>query len=121
MTFLEVLFLCNSLGSIYIAFSECRVKNGNILLLEFIPVRCFMLIINIFEQAVHVAAQYGQTAFLNYIVAKYQADFDAPDSHGRSALHWCVNICQSYIVVTLFVSQNSHFNHFCCLLALLFV
>ncbi|KAL1534453.1 protein S-acyltransferase [Salvia divinorum] len=39
-------------------------------------------------RAVHVAAQYGQTAFLNFIVAKYQADFDAPDSHGRSALHW---------------------------------
>ncbi|XP_057788022.1 probable protein S-acyltransferase 23 [Salvia miltiorrhiza] len=39
-------------------------------------------------RAVHVAAQYGQTAFLNYIVAKYHADFDAPDSHGRSALHW---------------------------------
>lgn len=39
-------------------------------------------------RAVHVAAQYGQTAFLNYIVSKYHADFDAPDNHGRSPLHW---------------------------------
>ncbi|GFP86830.1 probable protein s-acyltransferase 23 [Phtheirospermum japonicum] len=37
---------------------------------------------------VHVAAQYGQTAFLNYVVAKYQADFDVPDNDGRSPLHW---------------------------------
>ncbi|KAJ0078425.1 hypothetical protein Patl1_37244 [Pistacia atlantica] len=39
-------------------------------------------------QAVHVAAQYGQTAFLNHIVAKYHADYDAPDNEGRSPLHW---------------------------------
>lgn len=39
-------------------------------------------------QAVHVAAQYGQTAFLNHIVAKYRADFEAPDNEGRSPLHW---------------------------------
>ncbi|XP_037491082.1 probable protein S-acyltransferase 23 isoform X1 [Jatropha curcas] len=39
-------------------------------------------------RAVHVAAQYGQTAFLNLIVAKYHADFDAPDNDGRSPLHW---------------------------------
>ncbi|KAI3445838.1 hypothetical protein Pfo_002503 [Paulownia fortunei] len=39
-------------------------------------------------RAVHVAAQYGQTAFLNYIVAKYHADFDVPDNDGRSPLHW---------------------------------
>ncbi|KAL0422479.1 UNVERIFIED_CONTAM: putative protein S-acyltransferase 23 [Sesamum latifolium] len=37
---------------------------------------------------VHVAAQYGQTGFLNYIVAKYHADFDVPDNDGRSPLHW---------------------------------
>lgn len=42
-------------------------------------------------QAVHVAAQYGQTAFLNHIVAKYRADYDAPDNEGRSPLHWYVN------------------------------
>lgn len=39
-------------------------------------------------QAVHVAAQYGQTSFLNHIVAKYHADFDVPDNEGRSPLHW---------------------------------
>ncbi|XP_015892573.1 probable protein S-acyltransferase 23 isoform X2 [Ziziphus jujuba] len=39
-------------------------------------------------RAVHVAAQYGQTAFLNHIVAKYRADFEAPDNEGRSPLHW---------------------------------
>ncbi|XP_057976835.1 probable protein S-acyltransferase 23 [Malania oleifera] len=39
-------------------------------------------------RAAHVAAQYGQTAFLNHIVAKYHADFDAPDNNGRSPLHW---------------------------------
>ncbi|EOX97299.1 Palmitoyltransferase TIP1, putative isoform 1 [Theobroma cacao] len=39
-------------------------------------------------RAVHVAAQYGQTAFLNHIVAKYHADYDAPDNDGRCPLHW---------------------------------
>lgn len=39
-------------------------------------------------RAVHVAAQYGQTSFLNHIVAKYHADFDVPDNDGRSPLHW---------------------------------
>ncbi|KAH7833510.1 hypothetical protein Vadar_007040 [Vaccinium darrowii] len=39
-------------------------------------------------RAVHVAAQYGQTAFLNHIIAKYGADFDAPDNDGRSPIHW---------------------------------
>ena len=39
-------------------------------------------------QAVHIAAQHGQTAFLNHIIAKYNADFDAPDNEGRSPLHW---------------------------------
>lgn len=39
-------------------------------------------------RAVHMAAQFGQTAFLNHIVAKYHADFDAPDNDGRSPLHW---------------------------------
>ncbi|KAK1567585.1 hypothetical protein Q3G72_013894 [Acer saccharum] len=37
---------------------------------------------------VHVAAQYGQTDFLNHIIANYHADFDAPDNEGRSPLHW---------------------------------
>lgn len=39
-------------------------------------------------RAVHVAAQFGQTTFLNHIIAKYNADFDAPDNDGRSPLHW---------------------------------
>ena len=43
-------------------------------------------------QPVHVAAQYGQTDFLNHIVANYHADFDAPDNEGRSPLHWYVGI-----------------------------
>lgn len=54
-----------------------------------------MLIYNLctyLHQAVHVAAQYGQTAFLNHIISKYGADFDAPDNDGRSALHWYYKI-----------------------------
>ncbi|XP_075511189.1 putative protein S-acyltransferase 23 [Primulina tabacum] len=39
-------------------------------------------------RAVHVAAQYGQTTFLNHIIAKHHADFDVPDNDGRSPLHW---------------------------------
>ncbi|KAM0937954.1 putative protein S-acyltransferase [Dioscorea sansibarensis] len=39
-------------------------------------------------RAVHVAAQYGQTTFLNHIIARYGADFDVPDNDGRSPLHW---------------------------------
>ncbi|KAI3909990.1 hypothetical protein MKW98_013044 [Papaver atlanticum] len=39
-------------------------------------------------RAVHVAAQYGQTGFLNHIMAKYGADYDTPDNEGRSPLHW---------------------------------
>ncbi|KAJ0959857.1 hypothetical protein J5N97_000405 [Dioscorea zingiberensis] len=31
-----------------------------------------------------LVAQYGQTSFLNHIIAKYHADFDAPDNEGRS-------------------------------------
>ena len=40
------------------------------------------------HQAVHIAAQYGQTGFLNHIVSKYGADFDSLDNDGRSPLHW---------------------------------
>ncbi|KAJ4842888.1 Protein S-acyltransferase 24 [Turnera subulata] len=39
-------------------------------------------------QTTHVAAQYGQTAFLYYIVSKWNADPDVPDFDGRSPLHW---------------------------------
>ncbi|KAG1366705.1 putative protein S-acyltransferase 23 [Cocos nucifera] len=37
---------------------------------------------------VHVAAQYGQTTFLNHIIAHYGADFDATDHDGKSPLYW---------------------------------
>lgn len=43
-------------------------------------------------QVVHVAAHYGQTAFLNHITARYNADYDAPDNDGRSPLHLYVKI-----------------------------
>ena len=43
-------------------------------------------------QTTHVAAQYGQTAFLYHIVTKWNADPDVPDNDGRSPLHWCVKI-----------------------------
>lgn len=39
-------------------------------------------------QMTHVAAQYGQTAFLCHIVTKWNADPDVPDNDGRSPLHW---------------------------------
>ncbi|XP_010517465.1 PREDICTED: probable protein S-acyltransferase 23 isoform X2 [Camelina sativa] len=39
-------------------------------------------------RAVHVAAQYGQTAFLNHIIVDYAADYNALDNEGRSPLHW---------------------------------
>lgn len=55
----------------------------------FSPIVCY-LYTTCLMQAVHVAAQYGQTAFLNHIVVKYQADFDAPDNEGRSPIHWYV-------------------------------
>ncbi|XP_047321320.1 protein S-acyltransferase 24-like isoform X2 [Impatiens glandulifera] len=38
--------------------------------------------------ATHVAAQYGQTAFLYHVVTKWNADPDIPDNDGRSPLHW---------------------------------
>ncbi|KAF8393113.1 hypothetical protein HHK36_021354 [Tetracentron sinense] len=40
------------------------------------------------SKASHVAAQYGQTAFLYHIVTKWNADPDIPDNDGRSPLHW---------------------------------
>ena len=42
------------------------------------------------SQTTHVAAQYGQTAFIYHIVAKWNADPDVPDNDGRSPLHWFV-------------------------------
>lgn len=43
-------------------------------------------------QSTHVAAQYGQTAFLYHIVSKWNADPDVPDNDGRSPLHWYLRI-----------------------------
>ncbi|TVU01986.1 hypothetical protein EJB05_52521, partial [Eragrostis curvula] len=40
------------------------------------------------SQTTHVAAQYGQTAFICHIVAKWNADPDLPDNDGRSPIHW---------------------------------
>eukprot|EP00252_Welwitschia_mirabilis_P022671 TRINITY_DN6201_c0_g1_i1.p1 TRINITY_DN6201_c0_g1~~TRINITY_DN6201_c0_g1_i1.p1 ORF type:complete len:623 (+),score=104.75 TRINITY_DN6201_c0_g1_i1:176-2044(+) len=36
----------------------------------------------------HVAAQYGQTAFLYHIATRWGAAIDVPDVDGRSPLHW---------------------------------
>lgn len=41
-------------------------------------------------QPVHVAAQYGETTFLNHIVGRYGADIEVPDKDGRHPLHWYV-------------------------------
>lgn len=53
-------------------------------------------------QTTHVAAQYGQTAFLYHIVSKWNADPDAPDNDGRSPLHWYMGtfptpLCQIFL------------------------
>lgn len=54
----------------------------------------FLFIISLYLlQTTHVAAQYGQTAFLFHVVTKWNADPDAPDNDGRSPLHWYVHIC----------------------------
>ena len=36
----------------------------------------------------HVAAQYGQTAFLYHVALRWGADMDVLDADGRSPLHW---------------------------------
>ena len=36
----------------------------------------------------HVAAQYGQTAFLYHVALRWGADMDSLDTDGRSPLHW---------------------------------
>lgn len=39
-------------------------------------------------QVCHVAAQYGQTAFLYYVALQWGADVDSCDVDGRTPLHW---------------------------------
>lgn len=39
-------------------------------------------------QPCHVAAQYGQTAFLYHVALRWDADLDSPDLDGRTPLHW---------------------------------
>ncbi|KAG1363979.1 Protein S-acyltransferase 24 [Cocos nucifera] len=53
-------------------------------------------------QTTHVAAQYGQTAFLYHIVTKWNADPDVPDNDGRSPLH-CIQV-----ILTLQVLLSLH-------------
>lgn len=36
----------------------------------------------------HVAAQYGQTAFIYHVALRWDADIDEPDVDGRTPLHW---------------------------------
>ena len=36
----------------------------------------------------HVAAQYGQTAFLYHVALRWSADIDTLDHDARSPLHW---------------------------------
>ncbi|KAK3007650.1 hypothetical protein RJ639_013884 [Escallonia herrerae] len=44
--------------------------------------------VSLATQTTHVAAQYGQTAFIYLIVTKWNADPDVPDNDLRSPLHW---------------------------------
>lgn len=48
-------------------------------------------------QTTHVAAQYGQTAFLYHIVSKWNADPDVPDNEGRTPLHWYSDLFLQWI------------------------
>jgi ankyrin repeat protein len=50
-------------------------------------------------QTTHVAAQYGQTAFLYHIVSKWNADPDVPDFDGRSPLHWYIRTSASLLLL----------------------
>lgn len=51
-------------------------------------------------QTTHVAAQYGQTAFLYHIVSKWNADPDVPDNDGRSPLHWYMSSTYTLLLFT---------------------
>jgi len=39
-------------------------------------------------QVCHVAAQYGQTAFIYHVALRWDGDVDEPDVDGRTPLHW---------------------------------
>jgi hypothetical protein len=65
----------------------CHFQSASIMKNWFNSQKIYPLITSL-NQAVHVAAQYGQTAFLNHIISKYGVDFDALDGDGRSPLHW---------------------------------
>ncbi|GJM97876.1 hypothetical protein PR202_ga14836 [Eleusine coracana subsp. coracana] len=69
-------------------------------------------------QMTHVAAQYGQTAFIYHIVAKWNADPDVPDNDGRSPLHWFVLLLMFPVIILLLVSIANTvllgFNFPCC-------
>lgn len=65
----------------------------------------------IYLQTTHVAAQYGQTAFLYHIVMKRNADPDVPDNDGRSPLHWYDNY---RIVLELESFVNPRLGHIAC-------
>ncbi|XVF48001.1 hypothetical protein PTKIN_Ptkin03bG0155200 [Pterospermum kingtungense] len=47
-------------------------------------------------QITHIAAQYGQTAFLYHVVSKWNDDLDVPDNDGRSPLHWYSTYTYTY-------------------------
>ncbi|KAL0735426.1 hypothetical protein Bca4012_011636 [Brassica carinata] len=49
---------------------------------------CIFIVGWMCSEPTHVAAQYGQTAFLCHVVSKWNADPDVPDNDGRSPLHW---------------------------------
>jgi palmitoyltransferase len=59
-----------------------------------------LLVVNLTSmQTTHVAAKYGQTAFLYHIVSKWNADPDVPDVDGRSPLHWYMRTSPSLLLL----------------------
>ncbi|KAL0334013.1 UNVERIFIED_CONTAM: protein S-acyltransferase 24, partial [Sesamum angustifolium] len=65
--------------------SEVQVQVAELLLQE--GARLSVTDVNGYQTA-HVAAQYGQTAFLYHIVTKWSANPDVCDIDGRTPLHW---------------------------------
>jgi len=53
--------------------------------------RCVLrdqVLLHIRYTTVHVASQYGQTAFLYHLALRWEADIDGGDLDGRTCLHW---------------------------------